>query len=232
VNWSMLRSWGFSTTQFSSYTVVTMVVTTAARLSVPLVAAVALLGGPPLPAKVAEAAQLAAAGILGLLALVTVVLLPPVRRRLFGIRRPARLAGLLTRAGTVVEEALAASGAALRARRRDLLCGAAAQIALQYLLLLGSLRVMHTGVGPREALIAFGLGRLLSLAPITPGGLGVTEALVGALLVAFGAPPSAAVGAVLLFSLYVVVLEIPFGAGALALWRAKVRRSRTAPAAG
>ncbi|WP_426595592.1 lysylphosphatidylglycerol synthase domain-containing protein [Cellulomonas sp. McL0617] len=227
VNWSMLRSWGFTTSQFSSYTMVTTVVTTAARLSVPLVAAFALLGGPHLPAKVAGASRLAAVGILVMIALVALALLPAVRRRLLRISRPARVAALLTRAGTVAADALATSGAALRTRRRDLLLGAAAQTVVQYLLLLGCLAVMHAGVGPRAALIAFGLGRLLSLAPITPGGLGVTEALVGALLVAFGAPPSAAVGAVLLHSLYVVVLEIPVGAGALALWRTQVRRART-----
>jgi uncharacterized membrane protein YbhN (UPF0104 family) len=231
VNWWMVRSWGFSTAEFSSYTVVTTVVTSAARLAVPLVAAIALLGGPPLPAGVAGAARVAALGIIGVIAVVAVVLVPAVRRRLLAIRRPARLATLLARVGAAVEEALAASGATLRTRRRDLFFGAAVQTVVQYLLLLGCLAATHTGVGPRAALIAFGLGRLLSLAPITPGGLGVTEALVAALLVAFGAPPSAAVGAALLFSLYLVVLEIPLGAGALGLWRLQIRR-RTARATG
>lgn len=66
---------------------------------------------------------------------------------------------------------------------------------------------------------AFALSRLLTSVTVTPGGVGVSETGVAALLVGWGANPAQATAGVVLYSLYVHFLEVPLGAlGWLAWW--------------
>ena len=61
--------------------------------------------------------------------------------------------------------------------------------------------------------------RLLTSVTVTPGGVGVSETGVAALLVGWGANPAQATAGVVLYSLYVHFLEVPLGAlGWLAWW--------------
>jgi len=75
----------------------------------------------------------------------------------------------------------------------------------------------------------FALSRLLTSVTVTPGGVGVSETGVAALLVGWGANPAQATAGVVLYSLYVHFLEVPLGAlGWLAWWLGpKVDTTRT-----
>lgn len=67
-------------------------------------------------------------------------------------------------------------------------------------------------VDPVELFAAYGIANMLAAIPITPAGLGVVEASVGALLVSFGVPGSIATLGVLAWRLFNFWLPIPIGA--------------------
>lgn len=83
-----------------------------------------------------------------------------------------------------------------------------------------------------KAFAAFAFGRLLSAIPITPSGLGFVEAGLAAALVGAGGNPDAVTAAVLLFSAYTYLIELPTGAvGWMVYWRAKGWRAAVEPVA-
>jgi uncharacterized membrane protein YbhN (UPF0104 family) len=200
--WAMLRSWGFSRGATTTYTVVTTAVVALGKVLVPLPAAVAVV-------------------------LVTDVDLPPGPRH-------AVVAGVVVAAVVALVVATAAVGARGLVPLRDLvrgtravvrrgwvglLAGSLAQLAAQFLLLLAALRAVGAPVGPLTVLLAFAAGRLASLLPVTPGGVGLTEAVTTAALVALGCPGTAAVSGPLLFTAVVIGAELPLGAAGLLWWR-------------
>jgi putative heme transporter len=96
-----------------------------------------------------------------------------------------------------------------------------------FLVLLLALR--HVGVSERqvgwiEALAAFAFVRLLSAFPITPGGLGVVELGLAAVLVVAGGDKAKVVAAVLVFRALTFLLPMPVGALTYWLWRRAERR--------
>jgi uncharacterized protein (TIRG00374 family) len=104
-----------------------------------------------------------------------------------------------------------------------------------YGLLLLTLR--HVGVSNEEvswqaALAAFAFVRLISVVPITPGGLGVVELGLTAALVAAGGPEAQVVACVLIFRVLSFVLPIPLGGIAYLFWRkGAAARARNLPSA-
>ena len=97
------------------------------------------------------------------------------------------------------------------------------------------LALRHVGVAESqvswiEALAAFAVVRLLSAFPITPGGLGVVELGLAALLVVAGGDKAKVVAAVLVFRVLTFLLPMPVGALTYGLWRRAEGRRRT-PAA-
>jgi uncharacterized protein (TIRG00374 family) len=91
-----------------------------------------------------------------------------------------------------------------------------------FLVLLLALR--HVGVAESqvswiEVLAAFAVVRLLSAFPITPGGLGVVELGLAAVLVVAGGDKAKVVAAVLVFRVLTFLLPIPIGALTYWLWR-------------
>jgi uncharacterized protein (TIRG00374 family) len=91
-----------------------------------------------------------------------------------------------------------------------------------YVLLLVSLRAV--GVSPSEvswieAFAAWSLVRLLGAVPITPGGVGVVEVGLTALLVGFGGDDAGVVAAVLVYRFLTVVPTLALGLAAGAVWR-------------
>jgi uncharacterized membrane protein YbhN (UPF0104 family) len=91
-----------------------------------------------------------------------------------------------------------------------------------FLVLLLALR--HVGVAESqvswiEVLAAFSLVRLLSAFPITPGGLGVVELGLAAVLVVAGGDKAKVVAAVLVFRALTFLLPMPVGALTYWLWR-------------
>ena len=67
-------------------------------------------------------------------------------------------------------------------------------------------------VSPVGLLVAFGLANVLAAIPLTPGGLGVVEAVLTSTLVGFGTPSSIAIIGVATYRLVNFWLPIPIGA--------------------
>jgi uncharacterized protein (TIRG00374 family) len=81
-----------------------------------------------------------------------------------------------------------------------------------------------TGVGSDEvswveALAAWGLVRLLTAVPLTPGGVGIVELGLSGALVGFGAHNAEAVAAVLLYRALTVLPTLLLGAVLGLTWR-------------
>ena len=106
---------------------------------------------------------------------------------------------------------------------RITLTTAAANVIL-WLVLLACLRgtgLSQAQVSWQTSLAAFAFVRLLTVLPITPGGLGITElGLVGVLAAGAGPRASAQVtAAVLLYRAVTYLPPIPLGAAAFLVWR-------------
>jgi uncharacterized membrane protein YbhN (UPF0104 family) len=100
----------------------------------------------------------------------------------------------------------------------------ATQAALLYLIL----GMLGSTLGPAQVFAGFAFGRLLTTIVVTPGGTGFTETGTAGLLVALGGDPAICASGALLFSGFVVFLEIPVGALGYLTWL--LRRSwRVAP---
>jgi len=77
--------------------------------------------------------------------------------------------------------------------------------------------------GPDGLLIAYALANVLAAIPVTPGGLGITEAVMITLLVGFGTPRGIALLGVVAYRLVNFWLPIPVGAAAYLSLRASTR---------
>ncbi len=100
---------------------------------------------------------------------------------------------------------------------------------LVLLLALRHVSVAESQVSWIQVLAAFAFIRLLSAVPITPGGLGVVEFGLAAVLVVAGGDKEEVVAAVLVFRVLTFLLPMPIGALTWWLWRrAEGRRSTPA----
>lgn len=99
--------------------------------------------------------------------------------------------------------------------RKDALLGAILWALLNWLLDAASLFVFVAAFGhvvnPDGLLVAYGLANVLAAIPITPGGLGVIEAALTALLVGFGTPRGVATLGVVVYRLFNFWAPIPLG---------------------
>jgi putative heme transporter len=101
---------------------------------------------------------------------------------------------------------------------RRLMARAAGWAALQWIADGASLWIFLSAVGVRAApdglLVAFGLANISAFIPLTPGGVGVYEAVLTASLVGFGVPRAPAIVGVLAYRLVEFWLPIPVGIAA------------------
>ncbi len=243
VSWAMLSSWGVGTEEYVLYTLLSGIWNVFARLGLPVLALLALLTVSRPDAVLITSAAVglgllaAAAAGLGLLlrserfalsadhALQRVA---GVACRLARRRAPTRLAGSLTGFRGRAAGLLAARG------WRITVTTAAAQIIL-WLVLLACLRgtgLSQAQVSWQTSLAAYAFVRLLTVLPLTPGGLGITElGLVGVLAAGAGPRASAQVtAAVLLYRAVTYLPPIPLGAAAFLVWRHAPALIRPAPA--
>jgi len=232
VSWGMLSSWGVSTAQYVLYTLVSGIWNVFARLGLPVLALLVLVTvarpGAGLIAAAAVGLLLLAALAAGLGLLVRseafafragralqygAVLACRLVRRRASFDVPGSLLGFRRQAGTLI----AARG------WRITIATAAANLTL-WLVLLACLR----GIGLSQAqvpwqtsLAAYAFVRLLTVLPITPGGLGVTElGLIGILAAGAGHQATAQItAAVLLYRAVTYLPPIPLGAIACLAWR-------------
>jgi uncharacterized protein (TIRG00374 family) len=243
VSWAMLSSWGVSAADYALYTLVSGIWNVFARLSLPAVAVLILAtDSRPGAGLVTSAAAglvllVAAAAGFGLLLRSESV----ARRGDRGLQRVVTWCRRLARRRSAAD----VSGwlISFRDRAADLLhargwritAATAASTLTLWLVLLACLRgtgLSQAQVSWQTSLAAFAFVRLLTVLPITPGGLGVTElGLVG--ILAHGTSHLVTVqviAAVLLFRALTYVLPIPLGAAAALLWRHAPALIRARPA--
>lgn len=229
ISWTMLSSWGISAADFVLYTLVSGIWNVFARLGLPVFAVLIIM------TVSRPHAGLLAAAVAGLVLLgfVTVGFGLLLRSDSFAtradaaLRCPLKIACKLARrpppAGSLrgfrerVSSLLAARGWRISAAT------AASSVTL-WLVLLVSVRgvgLSQSQVPWQTCLAAFAFVRLLTILPITPGGVGITElGLVG--ILADGADHRVAAqvtAAVLLYRAVTYVAPIPTGALAWVAWR-------------
>jgi uncharacterized protein (TIRG00374 family) len=232
VSWAMLSSWDVGTGEYVLYTLVSGIWNVFARLGLPVLALVVLLtDGRPGAGLIA-----AAAAGLALLVIAAAVLGFLIRSESFALRAgyavqralslacrlgrrqvscdiPGSLAGFRDRAGTLIT-----------ARGWRITAATVASNLTLWLVLLACLRglgLSQAQVSWQTSLAAFAFVRLLTVLPVTPGGLGITElGLIGTLVAAAGHRASAQVtAAVLLYRAVTYLPPIPLGAIACLTWR-------------
>jgi uncharacterized protein (TIRG00374 family) len=99
--------------------------------------------------------------------------------------------------------------------------GAAAVDVIAILQLWAALLAVGVHTGPAEPFLAYSVSTLFALVGIVPGGIGVVELSVGAVLHSFGTPLAQAAAAVLLFR--VAEFWIPLAVGAISSHRFALR---------
>jgi putative heme transporter len=240
LNRHMTRTWGFSASAFALYTLVTNLWDVLTKLSLPAVALIALLLAGDVTRPGLQATAVVALSLLVLLvALVAVALANDRAAQWFarGLERCAR-AGLRT----VGSRRTVAFVPAVRVLREDgivlltrgwtqLSLGMIAYSALQAVLLWACLHLFGSSLGPAQVFAGYAIERVLTIAVITPGGAGLVEIGITALLVAFGGAPVATVAGVLVYRAFTFGLEIPVGVVGLVLWLWHHRAGRRVGAA-
>ena len=212
LNWRMVRTWGHSDGSFVAFCVLTNVLDVTTKLVLPLVALasfVALsLEVPPILWTLG--ACCAAVLLLGLL----------VRMSL--VRRRARGAPQNRRWHAVLRAYLRDSGRRIQAlfvsHWHRLVPASIGYVAAPVLLLFFALRSVGLEAPVTVVLAAAAIERLGTLVPLTPGGTGVAEVGTIAWLVACGLDPVQAVAGVLLYRVFLIVMEIPVGGVLLGGW--------------
>ena len=227
---SMYSSYGFASSDIAISLMTTGIWNTLVKLLMPIVAValVALSGG--------RGGGMLAAALIGLAVVAgAVFLFAGALRSDGGARRAGRVLQrivapfykLLRRRPP---EDLPATVASFRQRTVHLvrdrwaIITATAVISHLSLFLVLLLALRHVGVSNAEvswqsAFAAFAFVRLISVIPITPGGLGVVELGLTAALVAAGGAEAQVVAAILVFRALTFVFPIPLGLLTYGLWR-------------
>jgi putative heme transporter len=248
VSWAMLSSWGVSTADYVLYTLVSGIWNVFARLGLPVLALLVLV---LVTATRPGAGLIAAAAVgLALLAALAAGLALLIRSESFAVWAGCALQRILTTACRLTRRQLPPgaagwlpgfrdrAGALIAVRSWRITAATAASNLTLWLVLLAALR----GIGLTQAqvpwqtsLAAFAFVRLLTVLPITPGGLGITElGLIATLAAGAGHRDAAQVtAAVLLYRAATYLPPIPLGAIACLVWRhapGLIRPARTTPA--
>jgi putative heme transporter len=232
VSWAMLSSWDVSTADYVLYTVVSGVWNVFARLGLPVVALLALLT----VSRPNDVLIAAAAVGLALLASAVAGLGLLLRSERFSLRagqmlqRAAAIGCRLAR--RKAPSRIVGSLAGFRSRAAGLVAARGWRITATtlashltlWLVLLACLRgtgLSQAQVPWQTSLAAYAFVRLLTVLPLTPGGLGITElGLVSVLATGAGHRASAQVtAAVLLYRAVTYLPPIPLGAAAWLVWR-------------
>lgn len=236
LNYVMVRRWGFSSGQFSLFTVLSNVWTVVAKAALPCLAVTLLIAR-----DVSIDQRILVGAVVGstVIALATGVALA-IASSDRGARFAGRAAQVLPRFGQARHDgahvearliALRHSGAVIvRASWRRMTLGMVTYYALGALLLWASFHVVGSTLGPVAVLTLFAFERAVTTLPITPGGSGVAEVATTALAIALNGPHDNAVVAagVLLYRAFTFGLEIPVGGVWLLGWLL-LQRSRRAP---
>jgi putative heme transporter len=232
ISWKMLSSWGVSTTEYVLYTLVSGVWNVFARLGLPVLALLALLLVSRPGAALIAAAAVGLAFLIATVAGLGLLLRSQRFARRSGqvVQRVTGAAARLMRREPPVRIAESVTGfrdrarGLIRARGWRITGTTAASHVLLWVVLLACLRgsgLSQAEVSWQVSLAAFAFVRLLTVLPLTPGGVGITElGLVGVLAAGAGPRVSAQVtAAVLVYRAVTYLPPIPLGAAAYLVWR-------------
>ena len=238
LNYLMMRSWGFSTSGFSAYTLITNVWSVLLKLALPAVALTALLVSGE---HVTESVRWTGLGAAAALGLVVLVLVAALATPAAAVRAASVVAPLVARASRLVRrpvEREVVAGVLLEFRDRvaglvgerwpQLSLGTIGYGLLQALLLWACLEAVGAQLSPVVVLAAYAVDRVMSMVFLTPGGTGFAEAGTAAALVALGGAPAAMAAGVLLYRGFTFALEIPVGGVWLGGWLVARRRRNAA----
>lgn len=223
---AMARGWGFTIPAITVSTIVTGIWNVFGRLLLPAIGILALV----LIGEVPNRELSVAAGTAGVSLIAIATALAVALRWETAARwvdgRLQRLAGHLPKK---VGDLLRTGGASLlrvreqtldvlRGAWRTLTFGMVSYLALQGVLLFGCLWAAGDSLRIAETIAVFALNRVLTSAVVTPGGSGITETGTAALLVHFGVDGPSAATAVLLYSFFTHMIEVPLGGLVWAFW--------------
>lgn len=232
LNFAMARSWGIRARAFSSFTMLTNICTTLAKLALPFLALALLVLRGHVPDQRVTVSTLVSGVLLAGLVVATAGLFSERVTRAVGRALQPGVHALLRLVRSHRSPDLV--GALLDVRRqtavlvvngwRRLVFGTLGYFGLQAALLWLILNLLGSGLGPAEIFAGYALERLLTLAAITPGGAGIVELGMTALLVRLGGDPAATAAGVLLYRGFTFGLEIPVGGAWLLAWFGRHRR--------
>src|SRR4029077_12467885 len=230
VSWAILSSWGISTADYVLYTLVSGIWNVFARLGLPVLALLVLM-----TATRPDAVLIAAAAVgLALLAALAAGLGLLLRSESFALHAGQTLQHAAARACRLarrqapsrIARSLAdfrdRAAGLLAARGRRITVATVASNLILWLVLLACLRgtgLSQAQVPWQTSLAAFAFVRLLTVLPITPGGLGITELGLIAILTAGHQDGAQVTAAVLLYRAVTYLPPIPLGAIACLTWR-------------
>jgi len=227
LNFAMTRRWGFTPGAFGGFLAVTTLLNVVAKLGV---VAVALALTPILHS--AGALPIGRTGLLlipVIAALLAVVwALASGSAAAVGGRGLDRLLKVFRRRSTFATSLPELRRSILRVFRTgwiSMTLGMVAYLLLQLALLWLCFQVLGTSLGLPVLITGLAVERLLTLVPITPGGVGVVEVGTAAALVTLGGSPAAVAAGLLLFRGFTYLLEIPVGGVTLGIWLLRNRRS-------
>ncbi len=227
LNRRMMRVWGIETASFAGFTFLTNLWDIASKFLLPVLAILLLArAGYPVIDSLQWAAWGAGVGFVMVVGCAVLVLRSPKAtvvvgiglERLLGagarlIRRPRTFAIV-----TALEEMRRECLDVVRAGWFRMSAGMTGYLLLQGLLLWLCMDLTHSGLTMVAVVVGFAVERLLTVLPLTPGGVGVADlGLVGVLIALGGDPTGVAAGAIL-YRVFVFLIEIPIGGGALGLW--------------
>lgn len=237
----VLRSWGFSHRDIGTSVIVTTIWNLLIRALLPFVAIVWLLldGSDSLPPLMVWGGWFAAA--------VTVVIAGLALLMLVNDHSARAVGGLLDRLGApllrasrrhpghsiehLVVDLRRRTIGVIRPNWSKLTFGVSGLLGVYFLIFWLCLRQFGIQLPLAQVFACYALSRMLTMVPLTPGGIGVTE-LASGLMIAFGADGAAAAASVVLFAVYSHLLEIPLGMLMGVVWwttRKRFTITRVAP---
>lgn len=227
VGYVMARSWRIAPAHFASFTAISNLWNVIGKLLVgSALVGGAVAAGLELPPSMRNALIYGSVGILAAALVVVAALSTPVIGRGIGRMWDRAANGLLIRLGRT--RRVHTEGALNRLRNvctesivagwGQLTVGVLAYMGLQAALLAACLLAVGAHTPLLVIAAAFGVERILSLFPFTPGGAGVAELGSVAVLVALGGDPALMAAGVLLYRTFTFLLEIPVGGVSTIVW--------------
>lgn len=225
--YAIFRSWGFSHRNIGTSLIITSIWNMLIRAALPLAAALWLLaaGATALPQQFLYGVIFAIVVAAVMLGLALAILVSDRSAHAIGRFLNRVVAPVLRVLGKPLTQDLEVVAVDIRGRIIDvvrpgwlrLTGGIVGFLGIYFFLFRECMLAFGIDLPWAQAFACYALSRMLTMVPITPGGIGVTE-LAAWLMVAFGANGQSAAAAVLLFAIYSHILEIPLGLLAAGAW--------------